>query len=78
MIISTLFMQKHGLVLDFDKDLLYVRGKAMETLTAGQDSGRPPARQEASSLRPTGHERQKGTASGALTLATVSRPLKTN
>jgi len=24
-------------VLDFDKDLLYVRGKAMETLTAGQE-----------------------------------------
>jgi len=37
MIISTPFMRKHGLVLDFDKDLLYVRGKAMETLTAGQE-----------------------------------------
>jgi len=27
----------HGLVLDFDKDLIYVRGHATETLTAGQE-----------------------------------------
>jgi len=38
MIIGTPFMRKHGLVLDFNKDLLYVRGKAIETLTAGQEN----------------------------------------
>jgi len=37
MIIGTPFVWMHGLVLDFDKDLIYVRGHATETLTAGQE-----------------------------------------
>jgi len=37
MIISTPFMRKHGLVLDFEKDALTMRGEVIPTLTAGQE-----------------------------------------
>jgi hypothetical protein len=37
MIIGTPFMRKHGLVLDFDKDILTIRGKAIQPLTIGQE-----------------------------------------
>lgn len=36
-IISTLFMCKHGLVLDFEKDALTMRGEDIPTLTTGQE-----------------------------------------
>jgi hypothetical protein len=37
MIISTLFMRRHGLILDFGTDALTVRGKPIPTLTSGQE-----------------------------------------
>jgi hypothetical protein len=37
MIIGTPFMRKHGLVLDFAKDILHARGQPVQTLTLGQE-----------------------------------------
>jgi len=37
MIVGTPFMRKHGLVLDFEKDTLTMRGEVIPTLTAGQE-----------------------------------------
>ena len=37
MIIGTLFMRKHGFVLDFDKDVLSHKGEIIPTLSAGQE-----------------------------------------
>lgn len=37
MIIGTPFMRKHGLVLDFEKNTLTIRGEFVQTLTSGQE-----------------------------------------
>ena len=37
MIVGTLLMRRHGLVLDFGKNILNVQGEAVQTLTAGQE-----------------------------------------
>jgi hypothetical protein len=37
MIIGTPFMRKHGLVLDFARDTLSIRGHEVHTLTSGQE-----------------------------------------
>jgi hypothetical protein len=37
MIVSIPFMRKHGFVLDFCQDLLFVRGQAIQLLTVGQE-----------------------------------------
>ena len=37
MIIGMPFMHKHGLVLDFDKDIVSMQGEVVPTLTSGQE-----------------------------------------
>jgi len=37
MIIGTPFMHKHGLVLDFDKDIVSMQGEVVPTLMSGQE-----------------------------------------
>jgi hypothetical protein len=37
MIVGIPFMRKHGFVLDFCQDLLFVRGQAIQPLTVGQE-----------------------------------------
>jgi len=37
MIIGTPFIRRHGLVLDFERNILSIRGEAIPTLTSGQE-----------------------------------------
>ncbi|KIK63519.1 hypothetical protein GYMLUDRAFT_57694 [Collybiopsis luxurians FD-317 M1] len=39
MVVGTVFMQKHGIALDFEKNVIQVQGKPIPTLTEGEDTG---------------------------------------
>jgi hypothetical protein len=38
LILGTLFMQKHDIVLDFEKDEVHIRGKTLKTIVEGEST----------------------------------------
>ena len=44
LILGTLFMRRHGFILDFDKDEVRIKGKILETVVEGEDTYRQARR----------------------------------
>ncbi|KAF8223506.1 hypothetical protein L208DRAFT_1316462, partial [Tricholoma matsutake] len=59
-ILGTMFMRKHGIVLDFERDEVHIKGKHLDTIIEGPNTFKQAQRHAMlTRLRPPGHAKEK-------------------